>query len=157
MKKKYDNTKYIQKLREKSLSYGVSASQVQKYGFKTVLEVYNNYDKKCFVCGTEEYLQLHHKDCSGKTDNPNNSIDNFQLICRSCHGRLHSREYWDKKIQENGGYLWKGKEKAREKAYKDLHRKEIIEKQKIFRDKNRDRMNTRARELYQLKKERKDE
>lgn len=74
--------------------YGMSANQISRYGFKLCLEVYEKYDRKCSECGSEDYLAIHHIDGRGRNyenmgKKPNNSLDNLQLMCRVCHGRLH--------------------------------------------------------------------
>jgi len=40
---------------------------------------------KCNECGTDEQIEIHHKD----TDITNNSIDNLIPLCRHCHIELH--------------------------------------------------------------------
>ena len=32
---------------------------------------------------------VHHIDCSGQTDEPNNDVDNLTTLCRRCHINLH--------------------------------------------------------------------
>lgn len=64
-------------------------------------EVLARFGRKCAVCGTTKHLQIHHTDHKGhnvpKRDR-NNSLDNLQLLCRSCHGRLHGRvEGWSRR------------------------------------------------------------
>lgn len=41
---------------------------------------------KCEFCGTDKKLLFHHKD---KNFN-NNSKENIQLLCKECHGNMHS-------------------------------------------------------------------
>jgi len=45
---------------------------------------------KCVVCGETEGIGVHHKDCSGQTDNPNNELDNLMTVCKSCHTNIHN-------------------------------------------------------------------
>jgi 5-methylcytosine-specific restriction endonuclease McrA len=40
---------------------------------------------KCTVCGSQERLQLHHKDKNRK----NNLLDNIELLCYACHRKAH--------------------------------------------------------------------
>jgi len=44
---------------------------------------------KCQHCNTCEDLHVHHIDCSGQGDNPNNSLDNLLTLCRGCHTKIH--------------------------------------------------------------------
>lgn len=41
--------------------------------------------KKCCLCGSKEFLVVHHKDMNRK----NGSLENLMLVCRSCHSKLH--------------------------------------------------------------------
>jgi 5-methylcytosine-specific restriction endonuclease McrA len=59
------------------------------------------FGHKCSLCGAKKHLQIHHKDHKGhnvpKRDR-NNSIENLQVLCRACHGRLHGTvEEWSRK------------------------------------------------------------
>lgn len=47
---------------------------------------------KCTDCGKTKGLIIHHKDGSGKSNNPNNEIDNLITLCRPCHSNHHSGE-----------------------------------------------------------------
>jgi len=38
-------------------------------------------NKKCWICGETENLEIHHVDRNRK----NNSIENFMIVCRDCH------------------------------------------------------------------------
>lgn len=64
----------------------------RKYRCENYLEVYKKYDNKCLECGTLENLSIHHIDHSGKSNNPNNKIENLQLLCFQCHGKIHGAE-----------------------------------------------------------------
>lgn len=44
---------------------------------------------RCQACGTDHRLEVHHKDRSGQTDNPNNEMDNLITLCASCHRSEH--------------------------------------------------------------------
>lgn len=39
----------------------------------------------CEICGKEGKLDIHHKDFNEQ----NNNIDNLQVLCRSCHMKIH--------------------------------------------------------------------
>lgn len=43
----------------------------------------------CTICGAKKDLVVHHIDCSGQTDEPNNDVDNLTTLCRRCHINLH--------------------------------------------------------------------
>jgi hypothetical protein len=67
-------------------------------------EVLANSGHKCSECGSSENLQIHHEDHKGhnvpKRDR-NNSIENLQVLCRVCHGRLHGNvEGWSRKHEK---------------------------------------------------------
>lgn len=40
---------------------------------------------KCELCGSEENLDVHHKDGNWQK----NEVDNLQVLCRSCHMKIH--------------------------------------------------------------------
>lgn len=106
--------------------YGVSSRQVERYGWKLTLEIYEKYNRKCSVCGSENKLSIHHIDRSGLSNNPNNEISNLQLICASCHQRLHANIRWEKQLKKQGGYKMKGREKEYKKEYdKKYHKKRL--------------------------------
>lgn len=39
----------------------------------------------CSVCGSNKYLCVHHKD----ENKSNDDINNFQIVCKSCHSKIH--------------------------------------------------------------------
>ena len=45
----------------------------------------------CAKCGTTSNLGIHHVDL----DHFNNSPDNLEVLCVSCHMALHKKAYWD--------------------------------------------------------------
>lgn len=47
----------------------------------------NNIPEICEICGSTEFLVVHHID----HDRKNNNIENLQLVCRSCHIKLHCK------------------------------------------------------------------
>ena len=53
---------------------------------------------KCTRCGSTEKLVVHHKDHDGRgAKASNNSLENLETLCRSCHARHHSsNEGWSK-------------------------------------------------------------
>lgn len=79
--------------------YGVSVKTIERLGLKTVLFVYDRAKRKCEQCGTEFDLTIHHKDRNGRNKldlhlQQNNSYDNLIVLCRSCHGSIHSKQRW---------------------------------------------------------------
>ena len=47
---------------------------------------YEKYGKKCSICGEiEGQIDVHHKDENRK----NNKVENLQVLCASCHAKLH--------------------------------------------------------------------
>ena len=44
---------------------------------------------RCFFCGGEKDLEVHHVDA----DSSNNQLKNLLVICIRCHRKLHSRIY----------------------------------------------------------------
>jgi 5-methylcytosine-specific restriction endonuclease McrA len=107
----------------KNNKYGLTVTSIQKYGFEKALAIWEKYDRKCSICGSADKLAVHHIDHSGLTDNPNNELDNLQLICGSCHAKLHANKRWERQLKEQGGYLYKGREKEwRDEFEKTEHR-----------------------------------
>lgn len=98
--------------------YGLTTKSIEKYGFKLALEVFEKYGRKCSLCNGINRLAIHHIDESGNSDNPNNNIDNLQLVCNNCHGRISANKRWRQKQEEFGGYVMKGREKERDKENK---------------------------------------
>jgi 5-methylcytosine-specific restriction endonuclease McrA len=47
----------------------------------------DNY--KCVICGETDGIGVHHKDFSGRCENPNNELDNLMTICKPCHTKIH--------------------------------------------------------------------
>jgi len=55
---------------------------------------------RCEICSGERELVVHHIDA----DDTNDDLDNLLLVCRTCHGRVHSPnehgEQWDRLTRE---------------------------------------------------------
>jgi len=68
---------------------------------------------RCEMCGSTRRLSIHHRDGNGRnTTNPNNSIENLQTLCNSCHCLLHARKTakrYDKNLQRKVLELWDGR------------------------------------------------
>lgn len=54
--------------------------------------------ERCVVCGSEDDIIVHHVD----GDRSNNSLDNLEPMCQSCHARLHNgsgeMEQWEDRL-----------------------------------------------------------
>ena len=88
--------------------YGISVKTIERLGLKTVLFVYDRANRKCEKCGTEYDLTIHHKDRKGRNNQDmklpvNNNLENLQVLCRSCHGRIHSIQRWEEYKQKGRG------------------------------------------------------
>jgi|TARA_Y100000296_G_scaffold63836_1_gene74451 hypothetical protein len=88
-----------QYLNRYKIDYGLGAGTISRYGFRLALEVYERCNRRCVECGEENDLTIHHLDNQGRNyENKglkvNNDKDNLIVLCRKCHGGLHSREYW---------------------------------------------------------------
>lgn len=116
------------KLRNNGL--GITFWAIQVHGMEKATQIWRKFDCKCSLCGSKNRLEVHHIDHTGKTANPNNNIDNLQLLCEKCHGTIHGKEYQNK----NGYYVWKGREKERKKelrkVYYEKYRDKILAYQK---------------------------
>lgn len=69
------------------------------------------YGEECSWCGETELrnLVVHHKDGNNFGNNvfTNNNLDNLVVLCRSCHGHVHSQErqgFWEGKSQIEKGF-----------------------------------------------------
>jgi len=58
-------------------------------------EIVEERNESCEVCESTADLIVHHKD----GDQSNNSKDNFLVVCKPCHGKIHTRvshgKRWD--------------------------------------------------------------
>ncbi len=87
--------------------YGLGYATINRFGLKLALLVYDRAERKCELCGNENDLTIHHIDGKGRHNEEkglpvNNEISNLQVLCRSCHGGLHSKLYWREKKDETG-------------------------------------------------------
>lgn len=53
-----------------------------------VIRAFEAYKRICFHCKSEENLEVHHIDF----DRTNNQIENLQVLCKSCHKKIHWKE-----------------------------------------------------------------
>ncbi len=82
--------------------YGIGIATIRRFGLRTALFVYDRAKRKCELCNDANNLTIHHKDGNGRHNEEkglpvNNDHSNLQVLCRSCHGGLHSRQYWQPK------------------------------------------------------------
>jgi len=136
-------------------TYGLTVTSIRKYGFKKALEVFDKYEHKCSVCGDDNYLAIHHIDGNGRHNEEKgiptkDDISNLQLICRKCHGSLHSKQYWAKTAEPRGGYLYKDRIKEYQKEYWQTDK--YKEYQKKYRQ--TDKYKEAQKKYRQLKKQR---
>jgi 5-methylcytosine-specific restriction endonuclease McrA len=62
-------------------------NKIRFSGKKYEILIRDNYE--CQICGNKSQLVIHHKDHSGKEDEPNNDSDNLVTLCRKCHINIH--------------------------------------------------------------------
>ncbi len=55
--------------------------------YKVKQQVFEIWGKKCYVCGSEKNLTIHH--IKPKSRGGSNDINNFIPLCRSCHDDFH--------------------------------------------------------------------
>ncbi len=118
--------KYEKNRKDKAERAGLAVSHVHKYGFDLCVKVYDKCNRQCTRCGETNRLHIHHIDGSGKTCNPNNSLDNLEIICSSCHGSMHAKQQWKEyriRRKEAGLPEWS-------KEYKRQYAKEYYKKLK---------------------------
>lgn len=77
--------------------YGFGISTIRRLGLELAIEVYNKAGNKCELCGNKNDLTVHHLDGNGRHNEEknllvNNDIDNLQILCRGCHGRIHGKQ-----------------------------------------------------------------
>lgn len=130
--------------------YGVGLYQLYKYGFKLALEVYEKYARKCSICDSENRLVIHHIDGSGESENPNDNLDNLQLMCLSCHMSLHKTKQHEEKAKLGGGYLVKGRLKEYRHEYHIKNKKKICERVQKYYQENKEKVSKHSKE-YRLK------
>lgn len=88
--KRHDHEKYLRNYKQKretkwAQPRGVD-SPFYKNGFGIFQRIaFDNYPHKCSLCGSTEFLCVHHKD----RDRKNNTVDNLQILCKSCHQKVH--------------------------------------------------------------------
>lgn len=64
------------------------------------------YGKRCNRCGSEERIEVHHKD----RDRKNNDLNNLEVLCKSCHVSEHLEELKNQnnRCPKTGRFMKKG-------------------------------------------------
>jgi len=95
---KAEYERYLEKLKEKERKreirekaekdfYGRVKSKRDIISIEKREDILNKFDNKCFLCGRDEGLHIHHKD-----NNPqNNGSDNLVVLCGVCHKKVHMK------------------------------------------------------------------
>ena len=91
---KYAKTKNGKKNPKISERYKGKGNPNYKNGIRTGKRMILEVNKICQECGSDERLEVHHKDKNRK----NNNLNNLQLLCRSCHSKQHRGKEWGKKM-----------------------------------------------------------
>lgn len=94
---KINKDKYFNKLRSLNIySYG---SYLKSDYWKMLKEkmYLSKTPKNCFCCGSNSYLDIHHRKYKAK-DIDRLNISNLVYLCRSCHTKVH-------KIQKDNKHL----------------------------------------------------
>jgi len=87
-KKKYEEHKELQRLKARSHAVAVETLNC--------LVQLGQLEYKCSCCGSEENLEVHHKDLCWL----NNTPDNLVYLCHKCHTKAHSE--LEKQLDEEG-------------------------------------------------------
>ncbi|MGF7145282.1 5-methylcytosine-specific restriction endonuclease McrA [Anaerotaenia torta] len=81
----------------KYCSNGYKGQRVASYRLKA----FRAHGKKCNRCGSKEKLEVHHKD----RDHHNNEIENLEVLCKTCHTKLHYGEYIQARDPVTGRFI----------------------------------------------------
>jgi 5-methylcytosine-specific restriction endonuclease McrA len=83
----------------------------------------SKFRKKCFVCGSKNKLNLHHKTYIRVG---NEYLTDLCLLCEECHKKVHEREKPTRGTNRNGKVLWGAASVLRRKHIKSLRCKAIL-------------------------------
>lgn len=75
--------------------------------------------KRCYLCGTEQNLQIHH--CIFGTANRKKADADglFVHLCASCHNAVHNQDIWEKRaLQEIAQEKWEERKGSRNEFIK---------------------------------------
>lgn len=76
--------------------YNLGTGTIKRYGLNLALFIYTRDNRKCKKCGTINDLTIHHLDGKGRHNEEkklevNNNPSNLIILCRKCHGSIHSK------------------------------------------------------------------
>ena len=97
--------KMIEKNKVTREKYGVNYGTMVRYGKTTVVAVMKKCECMCTTCDSRRNLHIHHRDGKGITyemmgGEMNNDINNLELQCRECHGRMHNEKLTSTQVRE---------------------------------------------------------
>lgn len=107
--KQYSKPYSLAKISKQCSKYCHNKANAQKipiginhWRFKTGIGIFRRIAKecfpvKCFICSSDKYLNVHHKD----SNRFNNKISNLMYVCRSCHNRIHKVIFNIKHMNKN--------------------------------------------------------
>lgn len=81
-----EKQKLIRQEAEKRL-YGKNKTQRQSFTEEEKEIIFDRYNHQCAICGNNEGLHIHHRDCNPS----NNKLDNLILLCGVCHKKIHMK------------------------------------------------------------------
>lgn len=86
-------TKALQRMEIPTKSRGRAGEMNGRFKDGTQSTLYRQTVEKshCLRCDTMENLCVHHKD----EDHTNNDPANLEVLCMSCHSRMHKQAWWD--------------------------------------------------------------
>ncbi|KKN40318.1 hypothetical protein LCGC14_0734750 [marine sediment metagenome] len=95
-------SKVLKRLGIPSRGKGRLGSENGRYKDGTQSRMYRQMIEKdkCSTCGTIKRLVVHHKNC----DHMDNRLQNLQILCESCHNRLHRKLWWAKRKASGQGH-----------------------------------------------------
>jgi len=82
--KQISNRRMSKNLKEKNGMYNINCKYRNFYNLK--LKIIRKEIKKCCICSSKRFLLVHHKD----KNHENDKLNNLQVICKSCHAKVHN-------------------------------------------------------------------
>lgn len=87
--KHYRHREYCSGVCKRKANRFIASNNSRFGGNRYIVLERDNYE--CKLCGAISQLSLHHRDCSGKSENPNHDVDNLISLCKSCHATVHEK------------------------------------------------------------------